>query len=264
MTEEAIQRAARLLAEARLARRRFAGLPEDCRPPDEAAAYRVQDALHARLAAAGHGALAGHKIGCTTAVMQQFLGIANPCAGGIFAPPVQQVAARFAHADFLHVGVECEIAVRLARPLPAAGAPYDRAGAAAAVGACMAAIEVVDDRYDDYRTLDTPTLIADDFFNAACVLGEPVEDWQQLDLANVEGRMTIDGSEVGRGRGGDILGHPLEALAWLANGLAGRGRSLQAGDFVLLGSVVQTRWVEAGALVEIEIAGLGRASCAFG
>jgi 2-oxo-3-hexenedioate decarboxylase/2-keto-4-pentenoate hydratase len=76
--------------------------------------------------------------------------------------------------------------------------------------------------------------------------------------------MTIAGSEVGRGRGGDILGHPLEALAWLANGLAGRGRSLQAGDFVLLGSVVQTRWVEAGALVEIEIAGLGRASCAFG
>jgi hypothetical protein len=119
---------------------------------------------------------------------------------------VQQVAGRFAHADFLHVGVECEIAVRLARPLPAAGAPYDRAGAAAAVGACMAAIEVVDDRYDDYRTLDTPTLIADDFFNAACVLGEPVEDWQQLDLANVEGRMTIDGSEVGRGRGGEEPG----------------------------------------------------------
>jgi 2-oxo-3-hexenedioate decarboxylase/2-keto-4-pentenoate hydratase len=263
MAEQAIQRAARLLAEARLARRRFAGLPEDCRPADEAAAYQVQDALHARLAAAAHGALAGHKIGCTTAVMQQFLGIANPCAGGIFAPTVQQVAGRFAHADFLHVGVECEIAGRLARPLPAAGAPYERASAAAAVGACMAAIEVVDDRYDDYRTLDTPTLIADDFFNAACVLGEPVEDWQQLDLANVEGRMTIDGSEVGRGRGGDILGHPLEALAWLANGLAARGHGLQAGEFVLLGSVVQTRWVEAGALVEIEIAGLGRASCAF-
>ena len=259
---ETIERAAGLLAEARLGRRRFAGLPADCRPADEAAAYRIQDALHARLGAAGQGPLAGHKIGCTTAVMQQFLGIANPCAGGVLAPTVRHRVGSFAHADFLHVGVECEIAVRLARPLPAAGAPYEEAGVAAAVGACMAAIEVVDDRYEDYRS-HTPTLIADDFFNAGCVLGDPVESWHELDLAALEGSMTINGSAVGRGRGGDILGHPLRALAWLANALAARGRALQPGEFVLLGSVVQTRWVERGDLVEIEIAGLGRASGAF-
>ena len=78
---------------------------------------------------------------------------------------------RLRRADFLHVGVECEIAVRLARDLPAAEAPYDQTSVAGALGACMAAIEVVDDRYQDYKSLDAPTLIADDFFNAACVLG---------------------------------------------------------------------------------------------
>jgi 2-oxo-3-hexenedioate decarboxylase/2-keto-4-pentenoate hydratase len=264
MPTAAIERAAGLLAGARLARTRLARLPADCRPADEATAYTVQDALHRQLSAAGFGALAGHKIGCTTAVMQQFLGINNPCAGGVFAAFVEHGRAAFRHADFLHVGVECEIAVRLARPLPAAGAPYDRAGAAAAVGACMAAIEVVDDRYEDYRSLDTPTLIADDFFNAGCVLGEPVEAWREIDLARVAGRMTINGTAVGSGSGGDILGHPLAALAWLANALAARGRQLAAGEIVLLGSVVQTRWVETGDLVEIEIEGLGRASCRFG
>ena len=263
MTATAVGRAAGLLADARLARTRFAGLPTDCRPPDEAAAYAVQDALHRRLGAAGLGPLAGHKIGCTTAVMQQFLNIANPCAGGVFAPTVQHGRGMFRHADFLHVGVECEIAVRLARPLPAAGAPYDRDGVAAAVGACMAAIEVVDDRYRDYRSLDTPTLIADDFFNAACVLGDPVESWSEHDLARVSGRMRINGGKVGSGSGGDILGHPLEALAWLANALAARGQNLAAGEFVLLGSVVQTRWAEAGDRIEVEIEGLGRASCHF-
>jgi hypothetical protein len=30
---------------------------------------------------------------------------------------------------------------------------------------------VVQDRYVDYPSLDTPTLIADDFFHHACVLG---------------------------------------------------------------------------------------------
>jgi 2-keto-4-pentenoate hydratase len=259
----AITRAADLLCAARRAGRRFDRLPEDCRPADETAAYAVQDALHAALTAAGHGALAGHKIGCTTPVMQRFLRIPNPCAGGVFAPTVRHREAAFRHADFLHVGVECEIAVRLAEDLPPAGARYDRNSVGAAVGVCMAAIEVVDDRYDDYRALDTPTLIADDFFNAAAVLGAPVTAWRALDLADLHGRMTINGAEVGTGRGGDILGHPLEALAWLANALAARGRCLEAGAFVLLGSVVETRWVEQGDCVEVAIEGLGTARARF-
>lgn len=195
--------------------------------------------------------------------MQRFLGIPNPCAGGVFEPTVQHRHGTYEHARFLHAGAECEIAVRLANDFPCSGAPHDPSSVVSAVGACMAAIEVVDDRYQDYRSLDTPTLIADDFFNAACVLGTPVENWRELDLARVTGRMTINGSEVGTGCGDDILGHPMAALAWLANGLAGRGRTLRAGEFVLLGSVVETKWVEAGDLVEIEIEGFGRASCAF-
>jgi 2-keto-4-pentenoate hydratase len=263
VTSGATLQAAALLCAARIERRRFGHLPETCRPADEATAYAIQDALHGRLSAAGWGSLAGHKIGCTTPVMQRFLSIPNPCAGGVFAPTVQHERGTFRHADFLHGGVECEVAVRLAHDLPAERGSYDRRAVAAAVGACMAAIEVVDDRYEDYRSLDAPTLIADDFFNAGCVLGAPVETWREFDLAALRGRMTINGVEVDTGKGGDILGHPLEALAWLANALAARGRRLKAGEFVLLGSVVETRWVEASDQVEIEIDGLGSASCVF-
>jgi 2-keto-4-pentenoate hydratase len=263
MTPAAIVRAADRLCAARLERRRLNRLPRDCRPPDLGAAYAVQDVLHDRLTAAGRGAVAGHKIGCTTPVMQRFLKIDHPCAGGVLAPTVQHERGTFRHGDFLHVGVECEIAVRLAADLPVAGAPYDRARVGAAVGACMAAIEVVDDRYEDYRTFDTPTLVADDFFNAACVLGPPVEDWSALDLAAARGRMTINGAEVGAGRGGDILGDPLAALAWLADMRAGRGRPLRAGEFVLLGSVVETKWIAAGDMVEIAIERLGKALAIF-
>ena len=263
MEAQAIDEAARLLCEARLGRVRFAGLPDGRRPIDEAEAYAIQDALHARLAAAGRGPLVGYKIGCTTPVMQRFLGIDNPCAGGVLQPGVQRREARYRHADFLRVGVECEIAVALARDLPAAGAPYGWHNVGGAIGACMAAIEVVDDRYEDYRALDPLTLVADDFFQAGCVLGEPVEDWRKLDLAAAAGRMTINGAEVGSGRGGDVLGHPLAALAWLANLHAAHDRPLRAGTFVLLGSVVETRWLEQGDRVEIAIEGLGHASAEF-
>jgi 2-oxo-3-hexenedioate decarboxylase/2-keto-4-pentenoate hydratase len=262
MTPATLEAAAQL-AEARRARRPIGRLPERCRPADQAAAYAVQDRLHGLLEAGGHGPVAGHKIGCTTAVMQAYLGIDSPCAGGVFAATVQHGAGRFDHAALLRPGVECEIAVRLGRDLGGPRAALDRATVAAAVDSCMAAIELVDDRYEDYRALDPPTLIADDFFNAGCVLGAPIAAWQTLDLAALAGRMAINGRMVGTGRGGDILGHPLDALAWLAGRLHDRGRCLRAGEFVLLGSVVQTQWVVPGDLVEIELAGLGRASARF-
>ena len=108
-----------------------------------------------------------------------------------------------------------------------------------------------------------PTLIADDFFNAGADLGQPIADWQQIDLAAVTGWMRINGHEVGAGRGADILGHPLEALAWLANLRSQSGQGLPAGAFVLLGSIVQTHWVQLGDTIEIGIDGLGQVSAHF-
>jgi 2-oxo-3-hexenedioate decarboxylase/2-keto-4-pentenoate hydratase len=60
------------------------------------------------------------------------------------------------------------------------------------------------------------------------------------------------------------MGHPLEALAWLANLRARLGLGLRAGEFVLLGSVVETRWVGAGDQVVVEIEGLGEVRALFG
>jgi 2-keto-4-pentenoate hydratase len=263
MESLAIEHAASALSAGRLACQRMGLLPADLRPSDEADAYRVQDALHTLLGDGGMGSPAGHKIGCTTLVMQSFLGIPNPCAGAVLSSTVREGSGSFDFDRLLHPGVECEMAVRLVADLPPDGAPYDRNSVAPAVGAVMAAIEVVDDRWFDYKSVDTPTLIADDFFGAGCVLGPPVSDWPGLDLPAVEGSMFINGTHVGSGSGADIMGHPFEALAWLANSMAGRDRGLRAGEFVLLGSLVETKWVEHGDLVTIEQPGLGTASAQF-
>ena len=258
-----IRRAAEHLADARAGQLRLRGLPEPVRPRDEAEAYRVQDALHGILAARGWGALAGHKIGCTTAVMQQFLGIDHPCAGGVFATRVFRDALALPFDAFLHVGVETEIAVVLERDLPPRGEPYTVDEVRAAVGAVAAAIEIVDDRWDDYRRVDTPTLIADDFFNEGSVLGPLRRFDSALHLGALRGVARVNGTEAGRGAGADVLGHPLNALAWLANHLAGRGPGLRAGEFVSTGSVVQTVWMSRGDAVEIEIEHLGRGTVRF-
>ena len=261
MDEAAARQAAQVLTDARTKGTRMDALPEGVRPRDEIDAYQVQ-ALVQEMLADGFGALSGHKIGCTTPVMQSYLGIDNPCAGGVYAPTTFRGEGAYSFDDLLHPGVECEIAAMLGTDLPPSGAPYDRASVAGAVDSVMASIEVVDDRWYDYKAIDTPSLIADDFFGLGCVLGGPVSPGG-LDIAGVEGGMAVNGEPVGAGRGGDIMGHPFEALAWLANSLAQRGRGIMAGEFVSLGSLVQTVWLNRGDVVTIEIAGLGKATARF-
>ena len=261
MDEAAARQAAQVLSDARTKRAKIGVLPEDIRPKDEADAYQVQ-ALVQQSLADGFGALAGHKIGCTTPVMQSYLGIDNPCAGGVYDPATFRVEGAYSFDDLLHPGVECEVAAMLGSDLPPSGAPYDRASVAGAVDSVMASIEVVDDRWHDYKAIDTPSLIADDFFGLGCVLGPPVSP-SAIDIAGVEGGMAVNGEPVGAGRGGDIMGHPLEALAWLANSLAQRGQGITAGEFVSLGSLVQTVWVDKGDVVTIDIVGLGKATARF-
>jgi 2-oxo-3-hexenedioate decarboxylase/2-keto-4-pentenoate hydratase len=181
----------------------------------------------------------------------------------VFDATVHQEVGHFSIPSGLKVGVECELAVVIGQDLLADQAPFGLATLAGAVEGCLAAIEVVEDRYVDYKSLDTPTLIADDFFGAGCVLGSVVTGFSPSELSSVTAQMWVDGVEVGAGRGTDVLGDPLNALAWLATSLAERGRGLKRGEFVLLGSLVQTHWVQGGNEVVIRNDPLGEAKALF-
>ena len=255
--------AAQAIATARRNRSPLRALPAGTAPADEAAGYRVQRAVHDLLLPVT-GALVGYKIGCTSKVMQQYLNIPHPCGGGVFSRGVHETGVRLRAGDFVRVGVECEIAVRLARDLPQARAPFTEADIVEAIGAYLPAIEIVDDRYEKWETLGAPTLVADDFFAAGCVLGAPVTRATAPDLLAVTGRALINGEEAGRGTGADVLGHPHYALAWLASHLAREGKGLHAGQIVLTGSLVKTVWLRTGDHVVMELDGLGRVEATFG
>ena len=53
------------------------------------------------------------------------------------------------------------------------------------------------------------------------------------------------------------MGHPLDAVAWLADHLASIGRGLLRSDVVITGSIVTTKTVAAGDLVRFEVDKLG-------
>ncbi len=167
-----ISEAARLISSARRNRAPLRALSADVAPPDEAEGYRTQRAVH-DLLLPHCGTIVGFKIGCTSAVMQQYLDIPHPCSGGVFASGVHDSGVSLRAADYVRVGVECEIAVRLGRDLASSQAPFTADHVARAIEAYLPAIEIVDDRYIDWQTLGAPTLIADDFFAAAACSGNP-------------------------------------------------------------------------------------------
>jgi 2-oxo-3-hexenedioate decarboxylase/2-keto-4-pentenoate hydratase len=265
MNQEELKQSAGILALTRVRGEVIDGLPDGYRPADVAEAYKVQEQLHALLDEAGYGKRVGYKIGCTTRVMQEFLNIDSPCAGGIYNTATNYIAVTAQFDNFSHPGVECEIAAFIgADLLPATdGSPFTRNSVAPGVQALFGAIEIVDDRWTDYKKVDTPSLIADDFFASGIVLSQPKPVAEAPDLEIARGRMSINGKQVGEGTTGDILGHPYEALAWLANSLSERGQYLKSGEIVMLGSVVETQWVERGDEIAVDIDGVGGALVKF-
>jgi 2-keto-4-pentenoate hydratase len=258
MNPARFERAAQLLHEAHERREPFRPLPSALAPYTVEAAYEIQDAFVA-LRARKRGAIAGYKIALASPQMRRFVGVEEPQAGVIFESTVLRTPAMVRAGDYLRLIVEFEIAVELAEDLPAADAPFSRERVAQAVGAVMPALELADDRNADYAQLPRHPfdLIADNTWNEGAVLGFPVSEWRDLDLAAVRGRASINGEPVGEGVGGDAMGHPFDSVKWIADHLAAHSRGLLRGDIVITGSIITSKNVSRGDLVRFSVESLG-------
>ena len=237
-------------------RRQIDMLPPELMPADLDEAYAIREAFEEIGTARGRGAVAGFKIGLTTPIMQKLCGVDEPCYGAIFAGEVHHDRAELPVAKYCRLGIETEIAVRLGEDLPRGG---DADRVTGAVESCMAAIELLEDLRHDYKRLSAAAMVAGNVWNAGIVIGSPVADWRRLDLAQLRARLSINGREIGTGRGGDVMGNPLNALAWLADKRAAEGRPLKRGTIVMTGSMVPIQFPSRGDRAVVEVEGLGAA-----
>ena len=130
--------------------------------------------------------------------------------------------------------------------------------AAEAAGELVAGIEVVENRYTDLAQVGTATMIGDQVYHAAAVIGEPGGgDWRDLDIVTLRGRLIVDGHLRDEGVGADLMGHPFNCLAWLAgSSVVEAFGGLKAGHVVMLGSVTPPVWLTGPARVTVEFAPL--------
>ncbi len=205
--------------------------------------------------------IVGKKIGVTSKVVQEMLGVHRPDFG--FLTDVMEYPN---HGDTPIKGnmiaprAEAEIGFVLKKDLVGPGVTeQDVLDATDYIVPCF---EIVDSRIKDWKIKIEDT-IAD---NASCgtfTLGEGKVDPRDVDLPNLKVVVKKNGEFLSEGVGSAVQGNPLTAVAWLANTLGEYDIPFKAGEVILSGSLVPLEPVVAGDKMEMDLEGVGSCTVNF-
>jgi len=222
-------------------------------------AYAIQQKMMARRLAAGEKVV-GKKIGVTSKAVMDMLGVYQPDFGWLTDAMVYNEGEAIPADTLIQPKAEGEIAFVLKKTLQGPG--VTAADVLAATEGVMACFEIVDSRIRDWKIKIQDT-VAD---NASCgvfVLGDRLVDPRDVDLGTCGMVLEKNGEIVATGAGAAALGHPANAVAWLANTLGRLGIALEAGEVVLSGSLGIMVPVKAGDNLRVAIGGIGGCSVRF-
>lgn len=219
-------------------------------------AYGLQLAVMARRVSRGDR-IVGYKAALTSAAMQAQIGIPEPMLGTLLGSRTcpEDAPVSLSARGFLRPTLEPEIAVVLGADLAGPGVTAE--DALNAIAGFMPAIELGDYRTDDAFGHTLIGSVVCNTFNGGIVLGRPLTAPSGIDL-RVEGMaMWKNGAPAGSGTGVEVLGDPVNSVAWMANKLGEFGGRLEAGMILMTGSIVASIPVAAGDHIQIRFTRLG-------
>jgi 2-keto-4-pentenoate hydratase len=197
----------------------------------------------------------GYKLGCTSRVIQEQLGVREPIFGRVFDTGCFPAGSSISSSRFARLAVEGELAVRLSRDLPGGPLPDDHY-----IEAIESVFPVIELHHFvlDGKEPSVSALIAINAMHAGLVL--PDRETRLSDsLHRVEAlTVTINDVRVGSTTEPWTLGGPAAALRWLAGRLYDWGERLMQGQVILTGSALPLFPVEVGCRVVVEATPLGR------
>ena len=213
--------------------------------PDRAAVYAIQDGV-----ARATGPVAGWKVGARTPT-------AEPNPAPLLAGALVPSPAAFDGKAMHMIGVEIEISFHIVRDIAARAAPVAREEALATVGDAFVGLEVVDTRLANFQQADPEWLLADNQMNHALVVGQSIENWKDLDWANLQVKLVVDGKTIVEQKGGLGAVDPVRPLAWMIDHAVRQRGGIRKGQAITTGSWTGLRYFPPGSRARGEFAGLG-------
>lgn len=222
-------------------------------------AYQVQLAGMKMRIADGH-AIVGKKIGLTSKAMQAALGVFEPDYGYITDRMMVLEGDGISLSDMISPKVEAEIAFVLKEDLTGPGVTLARVLKATA--GIMPAFEIIDTRIKDWKIKIQDT-IADGASIGRVIVSGALIPVEKVDMRYMGLVLEKNGEVVTTAAGAAVLGHPANAVVWLANKLAQYGITLKAGEIIMSGSFTAACAVAAGDNLRATFDGLGTVAVRF-
>jgi 2-keto-4-pentenoate hydratase len=221
-------------------------------------AYAIQREVERALVSRG-SRIVGWKVGFTTSALQEAYGVSEPVLAFLLDSGFFGSGDAVPTSRFVSLALEVEVAFLMKAPL--AGPGVSPASALLAIEGAMPTLELVDFRHAGKpRGVDA---VADGVYANAVVLGRPLTAVNDLDLSLEGVVLEQNGQIVATNTAAEVLGNPLNSLAWLANSLGRMGRGLGAGDVVMSGSICKVLRPKAGDSIRASFTRLGSVSCRF-
>lgn len=223
-------------------------------------AYAIQS-LVSTMTASPNRRRIGRKIGLTSPVVQAQMGVDEPDFGVLWSDMVFVDGQPIPDGLLLQPRIEAEVAFVLGADLDTD--PVTAVDVMRAVDFVVPAIEVVDSRIRDWdiSILDT---VADNASSGIVVVGgSPRRLTDVVDLRSIEMTLRRGDEVISSGDGAACLGHPINALTWLANTMVRRGEPLLRGELILSGALGPLIPAERGGLYEATLEGLGSVRADF-
>jgi len=192
----------------------------------------------------------GWKVGLTNSAAQARFATPHPVAGAIFSGTLREHSGATLPAGFgLVPAVESDLLVRI-RDEGVNEAGADHVALLRHIDVVIPFLELPDLVFPGNAPWSGPLLLSINVGARLGVLGVEIPVQATPDFARALGSMVVtlrdQTRELSRAPGSALLGHPLNALAWLVQDLRMQGRRLRAGDYVSLGGFSPALPVEAG------------------
>lgn len=229
------------------------------------ASLTVDDAYHVQLEIVklkteeGNNVI-GKKVGLTSKAMQEMLGVNEPDYGHLFEKMKVDHGGTISIDSMIAPKVEAEIGFVLKEDI--VGPNITFLDVLMATDYVTPALEIIDSRVVNWeiKLIDT---VADNGSSAKVVLGDDRKNLHEIDLRTNGMILKRNQKIITTGSGSAALGHPAEAIAWLANKLANYDIALKKGELILPGALSSAVSVSKGDEVEANFGTLGTVNVTF-
>jgi len=198
--------------------------------------------------------IAGYKVGFSNIPVREKMGLPDSTYGYIMDTMVMESGCELQLDDLIASKIECEICFKLSRDLSGKGLTAQ--DVLEATEGVSASFEICDARIKDWQC-PYPDIFADNGFSARIVLPGAWHSVGDVDLINETVALMQNDNKLAEGKGEMAMGHPANAVAWLAGKLADRGRSLKTGQIVMTGTLTPIMAIERDANYVARFSSLG-------